>query len=311
MSGLISVNGVISEDKQATIPALDRGFLFGDNVFEVFVAFGSKILDGHAHLDRLHRSAAQYGIHIPWSHEALLFEMEALLVQTGFKKANLRLVVTRGNGLGLSISADMQPNRVIYCMPARQEPLSLYADGLRLKKKALMFTERGASAKTGNYIRSVHALQEAQSEGFDDVLWYNADNEITEASTANIFFLGRHGDLLEIATPPASSGLLLGITRQRVISLLTQSQIPVTERVVHVEELPRFDEAFVCSTVRGLVPVQTIDRQKLHSTRSRAIFRHIERLYQTWVASEIGYRVDWNTGQANDIPKKDDPSYQN
>ena len=312
MSGLISVNGVISEAKDAKIPALDRGFLFGDNVFEVFVAFGETILDGTAHLDRLQRSAAQYGFEIPWSHDALMFEMGALLHQTGFRKANLRLVVTRGNGLGLSVPPENEPNRIIYCMPARVELEQLYSNGLQLKKKALMFTERGASAKTGNYIRSVHALQEAQSEGYDDVLWFNADNEITEASTANIFFIGRDGDLVEIATPPASSGLLLGITRQRIMQLLTRSQIPVTERVITVEELARFDEAFLCSTVRGLVPIQQIDRQRLHSTRTKAVFRHIERLYSSWVASVIGHRVDWNTGYPVEASGNDHgPSYEN
>ena len=73
--------------------------------------------------------------------------------------------------------------------------------------------------------------------------------------------------------------------------------IPVQEQTIFVDELPRFDEAFVCSTVRGLVPVSTIDKHKLHTARPGSVFRHIERLYMTWVETQLGYRVDWGTGQ--------------
>jgi len=147
-------------------------------------------------------------------------------------------------------------------------------------------------------------MKQARENGYDDVLWYNSSEEITEASTANIFVIGREGDLVEIATPSTHCGILEGITRATIITLLTNAQIKVTERVIDRDELARFDEAFICSTIRGLIPVKKIDNHTLHTKRKNSVFNHIERLYLTWVESQLGYRIDWNTGK-HLIPKTD------
>jgi len=297
MDGMISVNGKISLPQDAVIPVLDRGFLFGDNIFEVFVAFGNEVLDLVPHLDRLRRSAAKHDIPIPWSNQELEFEIRSLIETHEAPKKYIRLVITRGYGIGLYTPEDSIPNKVIYCLPAKQESSEILENGLKLKRKIANFTERGASAKTGNYIRSITALKEVKAEGYDDVLWTNGDHEITEATTANVFLIGREGDLVEIATPPAQSGLLLGITRSRIINLLESAKIKVTERIISADELARFDEGFLCSTVRGLVPIQAIDKHRLHTTRKNAVFNHIRSLYMTWVQTQLGHRVDWNTGE--------------
>lgn len=297
MNGIISVNGVISLPGQAVIPALDRGFLFGDNVFEVFVCFQNKVLDLQRHLLRLRASAEALRMEIPWSDAELAFELTTHCEQIPDAKKYLRLVVTRGEGLGLKIPKDARPNRVIYCFPAASEPLSIYQDGIALKKAIKAGSERGAAAKTGNYLSSILAMEKAENEGFNDVLWINHENEVTEASTANIFFIARVGDNIEFITPPAHSGILLGITRNTLIDLIRNANIPVSEQIVFSDEIARFDEAFLCSTVRGLVPINRIDRHKMHTSRPNAVYRHIERLFLTWVETEIGYRPDWRTGK--------------
>jgi branched-subunit amino acid aminotransferase/4-amino-4-deoxychorismate lyase len=77
----------------------------------------------------------------------------------------------------------------------------------------------------------------------------------------------------------------MGIVRRRITELLMTAKIPVTERVITLDELPRFDEAFVTSSIRGLVPVAQIDRHRLQTLRPNAVFNHISRLYQTWLSS--------------------------
>jgi branched-subunit amino acid aminotransferase/4-amino-4-deoxychorismate lyase len=297
MDGLISLNGQQMTPENAKISVLDRGFLFGDNVFEVLVGFGQHVLDLEPHLARLRHSASIHNIPIPWTNDQLRFEINSLVAQLPHPKKYIRLVITRGESIGLAAPENCEPNRIIYVLPAKREPAKTYNEGLRLRRKSLGFTERGPAAKTGNYLRSITALTEARHAGFDDVLWSNSEGEFTEATTSNIFFIGRTGDLVEIATPPPRSGLLLGITRNRIIELLNHAQIPVTERMITVDELARFDEAFLCSTVRGLVPIAAIDRHSLHTVRPNAVFHHIRRLYLTWLESQIGLRVDWNTGE--------------
>lgn len=298
MEGLVSINGKVTPVGEARLSALDRGFLLGDSIFEVMVGFGNQVLDPEAHLQRLRESAAMTGMKIPWSDEQLTFAIQDLLSRTGFPKSWIRLAVSRGTGTGLRFSPDLEPNLYIYCLPATLQPPEVYETGIRLKRRAQGFTLRGATPKSANYLRSIHALSQAAPAGFDDVLWTNADGEITEASTANIFLIGRSGDLVEIATPPAGSGLLLGITRMTMIDLLNNARIPVTERIIHQEELPRFDEAFVTSTVRGLVPVSAIDQHKLHTRRRQSVFNQIERLFLTRLESILGIKTDWNSGQA-------------
>lgn len=294
--GLISVNGRVSSPETAVVPALDRGFLFGDDVFETLVAFHGKVLNAEAHLARLRRSAEALYLEIPWSDQELMFELTGLAEQVPHPKLALRLVITRGNGMGLKPAKGTVPNRVVYCTKAGEESIDAYRDGIALKRTAKGSTERGAAPKTGNYLASVIAVQRAEREGFHEILWTNGDGEITEAATANVFLIARQGDQVEIVTPSAQSGILLGLTRGTLIDLLARATIPVHEQIIFADELPRFDEAFLCSTVRGLVPISRIDGHKLHTARSTSVFRHIERLFFTWAETQLGFRVDWRTG---------------
>ena len=296
MDGLIAVNGKITAADAAQVPALDRGLLYGDGVFEVLVAFGGQILDLERHLVRLRASAETLQFAIPWSDAELIFELQGMVAQLQKPKTYLRLAVTRGTGLSMKMAAEAKPNRYTYCLPANVEAAKTYRDGLTLKRLVKEGSVRGAAPKTGNYLPSVLGMARAAKEGFDEILWTNSEAEITEAATANIFFLVRDGDAVSFATPPAQSGILLGITRATLIELITKAGIPVREQTVFADELPRFDEAFLCSTVRGLVPVAAIDKHKLHTARATSVYRHIERLYLTWVETQVGYRVDWATG---------------
>jgi len=263
----------------------------------VLVGFGNKLLDVDRHLSRLRRSAAEIEMEIPWSDEELSFELSAIAEQIKSAKRYVRLVVTRGNGIGLHPPQNAVPNKVIYAYEAAQEPREVYKNGIALKRRLLSGTRRGPIAKTGNYLRSVLALKQAQKEGFQDVLWTNSEGELTEASTANIFLLCRQGDLVEIATPSSNSGLLLGITRETLINIFNMSQIPVTQRIIYTDEIPRFDEAFLCSTVRGIIPVNRIDAHTLHTTRPNSVYFNLERLFFAWVQSQLGYKVDWINGK--------------
>jgi branched-subunit amino acid aminotransferase/4-amino-4-deoxychorismate lyase len=296
-SGLVSVNGKVTPAEEAVLPALDRGFLFGDSIFETFVGFHDKLLDVDRHLARLSASAESVGIAIPWTDAELGFELAGLAEQTPFPKKNVRLVVTRGSGLGLRASKDQKPNKVVYCFQAAPEPRSTYEVGFALRRLVKASTERGAAPKTANYQKSIVGLSRAAEEGFQDILWTNADGEVTESSIANIFFVQREGDGVRFVTPAPMSGLLLGITRQTVIELLRSATLPVEERVIYADELARFDEAFLTSTVRGLVPVNRIDQHRLHTTRPNSVFQHVARLHGTWVQTQLGFRVDWATGE--------------
>ena len=294
---VVRVDDRVTVGSEATVPVSDRGFLFGDSVFETLVAFGSRILDFEEHIERLQQSAAELYMDVPWPAQQLKFEIEELLGRVGCPKCAVRLIVTRGDGAGLAAGGTPVMRRVMICRPADPIPPRFLTEGIALKRKALPYTIRGASAKTSNYGRSIAAMAEAQKAGFDDVLWSNSEGEVTEASTANIFFVGRDGDVGEIVTPPANSGLLLGITRNRVIEIIKKTGAEFREAVVYADEIPRFDEAFLCSTVRGLVPISRIDGHRLHSARPTSLFKALEGAFlrTTWERSGVT-KVDWGSG---------------
>lgn len=295
-NGLIAVNGRISSPEEARISPLDRGFLIGDAVFEVCVAFGDQVLDINRHLSRLRHSAAMLDLELPWSDEELAFELTSLAEQVAHPKKYLRLTVTGGLGLGVRMPESRQPSRVTYCFKAEDDPLKP-GQGLALKRMVRAGTLRGAQPKTPYYLPASLALSRAARDGYGDILWTHTDGEVAEAHAANIFFMTRDGDNVTFITPPAQSGILMGVTRETVITLLTNAGIPVREELVYADELPRFDEAFLTSTVRGLVPVSRIDGHRLHTLRPQATYWHIERLFLTWVTTQLGYRVDWRTGE--------------
>jgi branched-subunit amino acid aminotransferase/4-amino-4-deoxychorismate lyase len=288
MAGLVSVNGHITPVSEGLIPAQDRGFLFGDAIYEMIAGREGQLIDFAAHLSRLRRSAEQSRISVPWTDQELRFECEHLLSLTKFPHSALRLMISRGTSPSLRIDVGLQPNRYIYCLPAPLPATAQYELGLQLKIKKNPLNPRGEQLKSPFYLHAAAAQAEAQADGYDDVLWANSDAELTEAGSANIFLISRDGDLVEIATPPLATGILAGITRARVIELLNRSQIPVTERSITTEELPRFDEGFVTSSLRGPFPISRIDRHRLHSTRPQAVFQHILRLYRSWEELEGG-----------------------
>lgn len=287
MTELVAINGTIFEAGSAQIPARDRALLFGDGILETIAASGTRLIDFEHHLARLRRAADQCHIQVPWSDAFLQFEIENLLSLSRFARSSIRILLSRGLGSHLLPNGQETTQRYIFCTEAKisQNP---EAEGIRLKLRKDPWGRRGSQIKSPFYLLTVTALLESKASGYDDVLWVNPDGEITEAGYSNIFLLAREGDLVEIATPPIQAGLLAGVTRARVIELLERSRIPVTERPIPIDELPRFDEGFLSSSVRGIVPILAIDSHRLHSLRPQAVFRQIKRLYSTWETQEGG-----------------------
>ncbi len=113
MTELISINGNITDTKDAKISVLDRGLLFGDSVFETMVTFHSHIINLSGHFNRLRKSGQMLGFDIPWSDEELKKELLEIVKSHPHKKGLVRLMITRGEGLGLATGQHLKPNKII------------------------------------------------------------------------------------------------------------------------------------------------------------------------------------------------------
>lgn len=278
---IVLING--EEAKTSDIAGLLQGdFFHGSRAMTTMLAKGARVVDLERHLERLADHAQQLLIDKPPRADVLKFEIDSVLAMIGPPlMAKIRVILFADHGRRIS--------RIIEVESLDVDEADSDSDskqlGLRFSTHCDRSWARGGHVKTGFLGERQVAIRHAVASGFDDVLWINGDGELAEATWANIFLIGRTGDLVEIATPPATSGILLGVVRRRITELLMTAKIPVTERVITLEELPRFDEAFVTSSIRGLVPVAQIDRHRLQTLRPNAVFNHISRLYQTWLSS--------------------------
>lgn len=295
MEGIVSINGQVFPLSEAKISVLDRGFLFCDSVFEVILGLGPSIIGLDEHIARLRYSGERIGFSVPWTDEQLRKEVSNLCKTVSFPKSYIRISLTRGEGLGLIPQKDSY-NKLIYIMPAPVSPSRIYSEGICIKTVGKQLNTRGPSIKNPYYIQGIISLLQYKDEGYEDVLWVNSDDEITEATTSNIFFIGREGSSFFVDTPSLDCGLLSGITRLFVIKLLRKHNIEVRETPILREELARYDEAFLTSTIRGLVPVQKIDEKKFASLRKEALFPKIHHIFHSWVESKVGRSLDWNKG---------------
>ncbi len=254
MSILVNLGGRLLPPEQALVPVLDRGFLYGDSVYEVLRTYAGVPFALSQHLDRLEGSASRIGLALPL-RSLIETEIARTLSASGNADSYIRVMVTRGEGtFGLAPSLSDEPRLVILVRPLELPAPELYARGLHL---AIVPVRRNdprtldPKAKTGNYLNSVLAIAQARAAGADDAIFLDLKDRITECSSANIFFVKES----VVVTPPLTQGLLAGITRGRVIDVARAAKILVREEPHGTGALTQADEVFVTSTLREVMPV--------------------------------------------------------
>ncbi len=265
MANLCNLDGTIVAEGEARIPVLDRGFLFGDSVYEVLRTRRGHLFAWREHLDRLAASAAALAMPLDLDHRAILQRVAATMRAAGNADSYVRIIVTRGTGSAPSIdlASAVGPRRwvvLVRPLPPMPPPARLIVvDRLRNDRRAL-----DPATKSGNYLNNVLGLAEAQRDGGTDCVFLNAHGHVTEASTSNLFVL-RAG---RAATPPLQSGILAGITRAQVIAFLRARGIEVDEVDLTLDDLRHADELFLTSTLRDLAPVTHFDGRSLRDRPS-------------------------------------------
>jgi branched-chain amino acid aminotransferase len=247
----VSIDGVLVAPDQATVSIFDRGFLYGDGVFEVFRTWDGVAVDVEAHLSRLFTSAVMLGIKSldkPLVVDAVL----RTLAIAGPGEHRIRVVLTRGPGALLAPFETLGPGRTIVVvepLPAQPAELSLAVVDFPLPRRA------GHAHKTLAYLDHILAHELAAAVGADEALRLGADGDVVEGATSNIFVVAAG----VVATPPVEIGILPGVTRGRVIAACAALGISVKQRRIATQDVYAADEIFVTSAVRGVVPITRLD----------------------------------------------------
>ena len=291
MATLLNVEGRLVPPEQAFVPVMDRGFLYGDSVYEVVRTYGGRVFELGRHLDRMDRSAARIGLSLP-PRARLESELFRTIDAAGNAESYARIIVTRGEGqFGLSPHLAEGLNRLIFMVRPLELPApEQYERGLQM---AVTRTRRNPpqaldpALKTGNYLNSALALRESHAAGADDALLLDLRGQVTEASTSNVFFV-QDG---VVVTPPLVLGMLEGVTRGLVIEIARGEGLLVREEPHGPEALAAADEVFVTSTIREAMAVTSLllldgekpDRRVVAGGKPGPITRRLHAAFRRYV----------------------------
>ena len=266
---------VDGELRPADVPhlsAFDRGFQLGDAVFETLRARGGHTTELPEHLARLRRSAGGLDIDLGRDIDARIADgIAALLAADGLAgpsaDASIRITVSRGtiSGRGLLPAERPVATVVIQAWPVAPPPAGHLEDGLHLVASSVRRDPSNplAAFKTTSRADYVYARLEARRAGADDALFLTADGHLSEATSANIFLV--RGS--ELATPALECAILPGTTRTWLLAWGRDAGLDVVEAWLAPGDLAAADEAFLCSSVAGILPVTRFDGRAIGTGR--------------------------------------------
>ena len=261
-----NTNGRLHDAREASLGPLNRGFLYGDAVYEVWRTYSGVVFAWQDHWERLLKSADSIGISLSWSASDIFTQISstasAYIAATGFSgELYIRLQIYRGAGpIGLDTHLATEPGFVILVKPVPTISTRAWESGLTLVIARTIKRNPvdclNPAWKTGNYLNNLMGLKEARAQGADDVLFLNMAGSLTEASTSNIAFI--KGD--RFITPPTDAGILHGITRGRILAQVAESAgLQPVEKDLRTEDLQACDEAMLLSSTKDVQPVGRID----------------------------------------------------
>ena len=248
-SPITCLNGTFLPAAEARIPVTDRGFRFGDGVFETIRLEHGRPYQWELHLSRLHAGLAALRITPPsidWRAIA-----DEIITQNQATDGFLRLTVTRGSGSkGYVPDANITPTWLMEYLPASEPPEAPYKLWVSIIQRSPL-TALPTNHKLAHGIGSTLALLDARDNGCDEALMLSSTGKLCEAASANLFWI-KDGTLY---TPALSTGCLAGTTRDAVLRL---APIPTQEVIAEVDALATAEAVFLSNTRLGIWPVAAL-----------------------------------------------------
>lgn len=284
--GFAYVNGEFVEEHDASVALSERGFLYGDGLFEtVRVADGVPVfLDRHTR--RMHGSALELGIALdrrePDFSSYVGNLVAEIIERSGYSEARLRIILSRGERSdGPRPSEEGRSNLYLSINSEPAKRLDQAHSGVRAVICSFPRNQRSPLArhKTLNYQENVLALREAEELGVDEAIFRNLDGRLSEGATTNLFLI--KGD--ELVTPPVSEGLLPGVTRACVLELAASLEIDSNEEPVTVDDLRSCEEAFLTNSIIGVAPLLELDGRPVGQSCPGPVTKRLQGSYRVLV----------------------------
>jgi D-alanine transaminase len=279
VSEKLYLNGEYIAVKKAKISVFDRGFMFGDGVYEVIPVYSGKLLRSESHLARLQHSLDAIDIPNPLSKVRWL-EIFSTLIEQNLPDVDsvIYLQITRGTmeKRDHAWPPDMQPNVLVTC--TGQEYATL--DSATVGEKAVTLDDTRWSdchIKTINLLPNALLHQQAIGQGAIEAILIR-DGFAIEGSQSNLFTV--RDDI--VITPPKSRHMLGGITREIVLELCQQARIICREKNISEDDLHHAEEIWLSSSTREILPIVTLNQHAVGGGRPGVVWQQVIQLYQDY-----------------------------
>ncbi|MEN8170340.1 MAG: D-amino acid aminotransferase [Pseudomonadota bacterium] len=274
--GSVYLNGEFLPLTEAKVSVLDRGFIFGDGIYEVIPAYGARLFRLPHHLQRLDQGLAAIHLANPLSHSQWQTLLDELIELNDGGDQSLYLQITRG-------VAERNPRFPVDTQPtvfAMSTPIEVVEPQRRQGIHAVTVEDirwKLCHIKTISLLPNILLRQQALDAGADEAIILR-DGEVTEGTASNIFIV-RDGVVI---TPPKGQLLLPGITRDLVMELCQRHNIPCEEQNIDELSLREADEIWLTSSTREIIPVIELDQQPLANGRPGPMWEKVIHYYQAY-----------------------------
>ena len=262
MAEQVWFNGAIVPIQEATVSVLDRGFLYGDGIFESMRAYDGRVFKLDEHLARFAASAEALRLPLPYAKGEIEEAIGGLLKANDLADAYLRLALSRGvGGHRLSLDGDFEPTIVMTARPFTAYAREFYRQGMAAVTAGFHTSSDSPVLrhKSANYLENILAKNAAEEKGAGEAIFVNANDEVAEGTVSNVFIVEEE----TVVTPPVSVGILPGITRAVVLDLCRKEGIARRERAFGLARLFQADEVFLTNSLMEVMPIASIDDVKI------------------------------------------------
>jgi D-alanine transaminase len=252
---IVYLNGAFLPETEAHLSIFDRGFLFGDGIYEVTAVLDGKLIDSPLHMARLERSARELGLRLPVDTDAVVAIEKRLVADNHLTEGLVYLQLTRGaEDRNFLYSDELEPTLVLFTQTKSIEHAAAATKGIAVKTMPDQRWER-RDIKTVGLLAQVLAKRAAKAEGAAEA-WMIEDGYVTEGGSSTAYILTSEG---HIVTRANSHATLPGCTRLAVLELAREQGLVIEERPFTIEEAYAAREACMTSAGNFVVPIVRID----------------------------------------------------
>ncbi|MYL45885.1 D-amino-acid transaminase [Virgibacillus halodenitrificans] len=263
----------------------DRGYQFGDGIYEVIGVYDGKPLLLEEHLLRLKRSAKEVHLQLPEKIEKIKGNLEKLVQVNELVEGIIYLQISRGTAARWHEFPSPEVSPVMVAYTRAEQRMSNVEDEGAIATLTEDIRWLRCDIKTLNLLPNVLAKQKAVEQNAIEAILHRGET-VTEASASNVFMVRNE----EVYTHPANNFILNGITRQQVLQLCNKLGIPVNEKPFNIKEMLQAEEVFITATKLDIVPILKVDQHTIASGNpgniTKKILREFRKLYQKQVKSK-------------------------